>query len=75
MLDTNDKKTENYTCDYLSDLSSSDCELLLGKTIKHVYGSDFGVVLTFTDGSDLKVSGHTYDGCSLDVEFNERVEL
>lgn len=70
MEETDTKSTENYTVEYLSELTVEDCKALVGKTIKHILGSEYGVVLTFTDNSSLEITGHTYSDCSLTVEYN-----
>ena len=72
---TDTKKTKDYICEYLSDLHPVDCKALMGKTIKHIHAREYSLTIIFTDDSELEVSGHTYSGCSLDVELKEKVQL
>jgi hypothetical protein len=52
-----------------NDLTPGEAEALIGKTIAHVTGREFGLSLRFTDGSELDVRGHTYGDSSLDVSL------
>lgn len=53
----------------LSELTIEDANRLVGQTIARVEASEFGLTLTFTDGSQLEVSGNTFGGCALSVNY------
>lgn len=63
-----DEKSENVSVDYLSSLSLAEGEALIGKTVARVDGGEYLLKITFTDGSVIECSGHTYGGCSLSVD-------
>jgi|AXCI01.1.fsa_nt_gi hypothetical protein len=62
----------NVKVDTLSDLSSIDAELLVGRTVSQVQAGEYNIVLVFEDGSKLEVSGSSYGDCALGVEFTGR---
>lgn len=52
-----------------SELSARDAGRMVGQTVARVKASEFGLVLTFADGSNLEVTGSHYGGDALGVEF------
>lgn len=70
-----DYSSENVKLLSLCSLSADEAEKLIGKTIAKVYGREYGLTLTFTDGSELEVSGSTYGECSLDANYSSKEEL
>lgn len=58
------------TVSELSQLTTDDGNRLVGQTIARVEASEFGLILTFTDGSKLEVSGNTFGGCALSVDYS-----
>lgn len=70
-MESNDYKSKTAVIDYLSNLEPTEGEVLIGKTVKNLIAEEYGLTLIFTDGSSLKISGHTYDGCALSVELNK----
>lgn len=61
--------TPHVNVDTLSELSDGDAQNLVGKTIGGVQATEYGVLLTFTDGSTLAIRGHSYGDCALGVDF------
>jgi len=53
----------------MSSLSVDDATQLLGQTISAVKATEYGLVLSFANGSVLEVGGSTYGDCALSVEF------
>jgi hypothetical protein len=62
--------TEEIRIEALADMEEDEAKMLLGKTISKVDAREFGLAFTFTDGTRLEVSGHTYTDGSLDVVIN-----
>lgn len=61
--------TQPAVADTLSELSSAEAHELVGKTVAGVEASEYGLVLTFEDGSTLEVRGSSYGDCALGVEY------
>lgn len=59
----------NVDVDSASDLTASDAERLVGQTVTRVDASEYGLTLTFADGSMLEVSGSQYGDSALGVAF------
>lgn len=60
------------TCDIScgSQLSGDEAEKIVGQSVAHVQAYEYGVKLTFANGSTLELNGSTYGDCSLGVEFS-----
>lgn len=54
-----------------SQLTGNEAEKIVGQPVTHVQVSEYGLKLTFADGSILEVSGTTYGDGPLGVEFTE----
>ena len=52
-----------------SQLASDEAEKIVGQTVAHIEAYEFGVTLTFANGSKLEVNGSTYGDCALGVDF------
>jgi hypothetical protein len=52
-----------------SDINPEDAALLVGKTVAEVEAYEHAIVLTFTDGSHLKVNGHRWHTGSLGCRY------
>lgn len=56
-----------------SQLSGEEAEKILGQTVAHIQAYEYGVKLTFANGSKLEFNGSTYGDCALGVEFSDPV--
>ncbi len=54
----------------LSELTIPEAESLVGKTIIRVAASEYGLVLTLSDGLLLSVRGHQYSDCALGIDVD-----
>ena len=61
--------TCNISCD--SQLSGDEAEKIIGQSVIHVQAYEYGLKLTFANGSTLEFNGTTYGDCPLGVEFTE----
>jgi hypothetical protein len=52
----------------LSSLTVAEAESLVGQTVRRVIAGEYGLVLTFSNGLMLSVSGHQYSDCALGVD-------
>jgi hypothetical protein len=60
--------TCNISCG--SQLSGDDAEKIVGQSVVHVQAYEYGLKLTFANGSTLEFNGSTYGDCALGVEFS-----
>ena len=67
-MPTNDYKSENCFVEFLSDLSPEEAEKMIDKTIAKINAREYGITLTFTDGSTFEARGGSWDGCSMGAE-------
>ena len=66
-----DYRSENVNVDYLSDLSPEAANELIGKTIAKISAREYGLTITFTDGSELECSGNRWGDCAMGVTYNK----
>lgn len=71
-MSVRDYKSENVSIDYLCDMDSNDAETMIGKTIMAVEGTEYGIVLSLSDGTSFEANGHTFGDCSLSVFVNPK---
>ena len=62
---------ESTTCNVKcgSQLSGDEAEKVVGQSVTHVQAYEYGLKLTFANGSTLEFSGTTYGDGPLAVEF------
>ena len=60
-------RSENVKLSNASDMTPGEAEDLIGRTIVAVYGDAHALALALDDGSLLRIAGHTYSSCALDV--------
>jgi hypothetical protein len=58
-----------------SSLTSVEADQLVGQTITRVVATEFGLILTFSSGAVLEITGHTYSDCALGVELSQAVRV
>jgi hypothetical protein len=58
----------------LSSLTDAEAESLMGQTLRRVVAGEYSLVLTFSNGLMLSVSGHQYSDCALGVDV-ERIPV
>ncbi|MFA4834520.1 MAG: hypothetical protein WC749_00410 [Dehalococcoidia bacterium] len=66
-----DYKSATCSISYGSQLTGNEAEKIVGQPVTHVQASEYGLKLTFADGSILDVSGTTYGDGPLGVEFTK----
>lgn len=68
---TDDYKSEKCSVEFLSDLTGADAEKMIGKTICKIDAREYGITITFTDGSTFEASGGRWGGCSMGAEYSD----
>jgi hypothetical protein len=71
-MDLTDYKSAACSVSYGSQLSGDEAEKMVGQPVTHVQASEYGLKLTFANGSILELSGTTYGDGPLGVEFTEK---
>ena len=66
-----DYKSENCKVEFLSELTGEEAEKMIGKTIIKVNAREYGITLTFADGSKFEAVGGLWDGCSMGAEYSD----
>lgn len=63
-----DYESEFCQIDSVCDLTPEEGEKMVGKTIYKIHAGEYELLITFDDGSELKLSGGRWDG-SLGMEY------
>lgn len=54
-----------------SDLSFNEASRVINKKLIKIEAKEFGLILTFEDGTKLSISGDSYEGAPLEVWVEE----
>jgi len=68
-METRDYKSENCTVYFESDMMPEEVEAIIGKTISRVVASEYSLLITFSDNSDLYMNGSRWGDCAMRVDY------
>ncbi len=68
-----DYESENVFVAFCSDMTATEAESLIGKTVAKVDATEHCLELQFSDGSTVSVSGVRWGGSSMGITFEEEL--